>query len=117
MAKYVDGVSMGEIFDEVMDCGIEDSAENRLYMEQALEVFLGERFDVSDFMAEVWSLIALTPEDEKSILEAVYPFEGEQVYSVDTRLVAMVQAAKERTAKAVEREKRAGMEKDDGLEI
>lgn len=47
-------------------------------------------------------MIDLTPEEEKCILEDVYPFEGELVYSVDTTLVARIQEANLRVAQVVD---------------
>lgn len=44
MAKYVQGVSMTEVLDRIMESGIGPDLENKLYLEQALEVFLGQRF-------------------------------------------------------------------------
>ena len=117
MAKYVQGVSIGEIFDEIMDCGIEDSAENRLYVEQALEVFLGQEFHVEEFLDELLDLRGWTFAEQERIIAAVESYEGQMVYSMDTPLVAMVQAAKERAAKAVEREKSTGKDKDNGMGI
>lgn len=117
MAKYVQGVSIGEILDEIMDCGIENSAENRLYVEQALEVFLGQRFNVEEFLDELLDLRGWTFAEQERIIAAAELYEGQMVYSMDTPLVAMVQAAKERAAKAVERERSAVKDKDVGVEI
>ena len=117
MAKYVSGVSMVDIWESVVECGIDPNMENKLYIEQALEVFLGQGFNTEEFLDELLDLKDWTFAEQDCIISAVEPYEGQMVYSVDTRLAAMVQAAKERAAKAVEREKRAGMDKDDGMEI
>lgn len=112
MAKYVDGVSLTEIFDKVMACGIEDTAENRLYLEQALEAFCCDRFDVRDFMLDIWSVMNISPSLDRLIEDAVRPYEGMMVYSVDTTLVARIQEANLRAVAGT-----VGMDKDDGMEI
>lgn len=117
MAKYIQGVSVGEIFDKVMDCGIDDSAENRLFIEQGLEIFLGQEFGSGEFLEELLALADWTMYEQDCILRAVEEFEGQRVYSVGAKLVALVEAAKERAAKAVEREKSTSKDKDSGMEI
>lgn len=99
MPKYVRGNSMGDILDKVMASGIDPNLENKLYLEQALEVFLGQKFDSGEFLEELLDLKDWTMAEQYLILDAVEPYEGQMVYSVDTPLVARIQAANERANK------------------
>ena len=93
MAKYVQGVSVGEIWDKVIESGIDPNCENKLYLEQALEVFLGQEFDSGEFLEELLDLKEWTYTEQDCILAAVEPYEGQMVYSVDSALVARIQEA------------------------
>lgn len=93
MAKFVKGVSMGEILDGLMESGIDPNLENKLYLEQGLEVFLGQKFNVEEFLDELLELRDWTFVEQELIIAVVEPYEGQMVYSMDTPLVARIQEA------------------------
>lgn len=78
-------ISANELYDLLLDSGIADSPAAELYLEQALEPFVGQRLDVDEFMSELTYESEWTYEAQRRIRSALEPYDGEDVFSVNTK--------------------------------
>ena len=75
-------ISANALYEELLSCGLAESPAAELYLEQALEIFVGQPMDVDEFMAELLSESEWTPEAQIRIRTILEPYQGQQVFSV-----------------------------------
>lgn len=94
-------MTLSEIYERLLNSGIADSPTARLYLEQALEPFIGTKLDADAFMEELRSTDFWTPRAEACILSAIKEYEGEILVSTKTTHFEQVKPINERLADAI----------------